>query len=57
MIITNDNHMIIKNGFGKKPMEFKISKNFYGKKYLFIYSEIIYSGKCTSSNNFVLSHS
>ena len=25
MINTNDNHMIIKNRFGKKLMEFKIS--------------------------------
>ena len=55
MIITNDNHMIIKNHYGKKPMAFKISQNFYGKKCLFVHSEIIYSGKCTSHNNFILS--
>ena len=55
MLITNGNHMIIKNRFGKKPMAFQISSNFYGKKCLFIYSKIIYSGKCTSSSNFILS--
>ena len=49
--------MIIKNRFGKKPMELKISLNFYGKIYLFIYSKIVYCGKYTSSNNFVLSYS
>ena len=57
MTITNDNHMIIKNRFGKKPMAFKISENFYGKKCLFIYSKILYSGKCTSDSNFILSFS
>ena len=44
MIITNDNHMIIKNRYGKKPMAFEISWNFYGKKCSFIYSKKIYSG-------------
>ena len=51
MINTNDNHVTIKNHCGKKLMEFKISRNFYGKIYLFIYSKIIYSGKYPSSNN------
>ena len=53
MINTNDNHAIIKNHFGKKPMEFKISQNFYGKMYLFVYSKIIYSGKYTSNSLFL----
>ena len=56
MINTNDNHTIIKNHLGKKPMEFKIFRNFYGKKYLFIYFKIIYSDKCTSSNDYILFH-
>ena len=55
MIITNGNHMIIKNHFGKKPMALKISLKFYGKDYLFIYSNILHSGKCTSGSNFILS--
>ena len=57
MINTNNNHAIIKNCCSKKPVEFKISLNFYGKMYLFIYSEVIYSGKCTSSNDYALFHS
>ena len=55
MIITNSNHMIIKNCFGKKPMALKIFLNFYGKNFLFVYSNILYSGKCTSGSNFILS--
>ena len=49
MIITNGNHVIIKNHFG--------NLNFYGKNCLFIYSKIPYSGKCTSSSNLILSFS
>ena len=54
MIITNSNHMIIKNRFGKKPMVLRYPKNFYGKNCLFIYSNILHSGKCTSGSNFIL---
>ena len=57
MINTNDNHAIIKNHCGKKLMQFKISQNFYGKIYLFIYSKMTCSGKYTSSDNFILSYS
>ena len=55
MTITNGNHMIIKNHFGKKPMALKISSNFYGKNFLFIYSNILHSGNRTSGSNFILS--
>ena len=55
MTITNSNHMIIKNRFGKKPMALKISLGFYGKKCVFIYSTILHSGKYTSGSNFILS--
>ena len=44
MIITNSNHMIIKNHFGK---------NFYGKNCLLIYSNILHSGKYTNGSNFI----
>ena len=55
MIITNGDHMIIKNRFGKKPMALKISYNFYGKNFVFIYSNILHSGKYTNGSNFILS--
>ena len=55
MIITNGNHMIIKNRFSKKPMALKISSNFYGKNFLFVYSNILHSGNRTSGSNFILS--
>ena len=57
MIITNGNHMIINNCFGTKPMALKISQNFCGKNFLFIYSHMLHSGNCTSGSNFILSNS
>ena len=53
MINTNDNHAIIKNRFGKKTNGIQDILKFLGKIYLFIYSKIIYSGKCTSGSNFI----
>ena len=41
MIITNDNHMIIKNHCGKKQWNWRYPK-ISMVRYLFIYSEIIY---------------
>ena len=41
MIITNGNHIIIKNHFGRNC--------------LFFYSNILHSGKCTGGSNFILS--
>ena len=53
MIITNCNHMIIKNHFGKKTNGIEdILKSFYGKN-LFIYSVVLYSGNYTSDSNFI----
>ena len=48
MIITNGNHTIITNGIED------IFK-FYGKNFLFIYSNILHSGNRTSGSNFILS--
>ena len=57
MINTNDNHAIIKNRSGKKTNGIQDILKFLCKMYLFIYSQIIYSGKCTSSNDYALFHS
>ena len=52
MINTNDNHVIIKNHFGKKNHGINDILKFPWLD-LFIYSKIIYSGKCTSNSDFI----
>ena len=55
MINTNGNHMIIKNLFGQKTKGIEDILKFYGKNFLFIYSNILRSGNHTSGRNFILS--
>ena len=56
MININDNHMIIKNRMVRNQWHSRYPEISMVRS-VYVYSEIIYSGKCTSSNNFILSFS